>query len=861
MGLSRVKAPTVLQRSVFDQRPAPPGRMTTVDAKALGCLCDICPLSKGKRAPLMVPPTLIDRPKFVIVGEGPGRVEEAHGKVFIGPTGQFLNRLLQESNIDRNVGSITNVMLCRGDTDKENLRAAECCTPRLLRELAAIPPAIPILTLGKPATKAVLGTAKIFFARGFIWKAPPIDEATIRSARKKTEKNANPDLARRVTVLEGRSALADRIVIPTVHPAFVLRADTWKPVLQVDIRRFGRLLKGELRDDNLANVGKHTILRTPDRIRRALSRMGLHVAVDIETDGVNPVLLKILCVGISDGKRTVVIHPWDAKQHAEVLSEALATRTAVFHNGINFDMLALRREGVVISDDRWQDTILAHHVIGSHFPQRLDHCVSVYLDSGLGNWKMKFGRKGAEEKGVAPKHMDPATLCAYNAQDVILDIKLWFALQDDLKSHMAVYLHDKELAKIAGKMIVEGIGVDVPHRTALRNNMKKRQDALKGLARRLVKRPTFNPSLDVHIRKALFRRFRAPVLFTTPTGLPSTASGTLEVYRGNGTKAGRFADIILNWRAVRKSRTTYIDAPMLDVQHTSIGPRIMVPWKVYGTPTGRWSSRLQSIPRPEKDLSGKLLLESRVREMYVPRRGCVFVYFDISQAEARIAANISGDPNFIETCRGDVHTGNACAIFPDHADIIRNETKGRGKPFRDVAKNFMFGIVYGAAADTIYKFLLGKGFKITLREVQKLLELLHKKYRVYFRYCERNVAFCSKYGYQISPFLFRRRFMGFHPKPEEVKNFPAQSGVADVMNIRLIDIMRRLPSTDVRLVGQFHDAAAFECPIGKDADDMEALIRRTWADPVTIPKSIMCDEPRTFMLPIDLKRGDRLSAL
>ena len=177
-----------------------------------------------------------------------------------------------------------------------------------------------------------------------------------------------------------------------------------------------------------------------------------------------------------------------------------------------------------------------------------------------------------------------------------------------------------------------------------------------------------------------------------------------------------------------------------------------------------------------------------MREIYVARPGCVFVYFDISQAEARLAANLSGDPEFLKTCEGDVHTGNACAIFPEHAEIIRSDTKGRGKPFRDVAKNFMFGIVYGASAETIYKFLLAKGFKITLREVQKLLDLLHKKYRVYFRYVERMVAFVRKTGYLISPYMHRRRQFGFFPKPEEVYNFGPQSGVADEMNMRLLEI-------------------------------------------------------------------------
>lgn len=847
---------------VLGQRPAPPHRMTCADAMKLGAMCNLCPLSKGKLAPLIVPPSAVAEPKFIIVGEGPGRVEQATAKPFVGPTGQFLNRLLQEAGVDRAQGHITNVSLCMGDTDKEKERAAECCSPRLLRELAALPADIPILTLGKFALKTVLGTGKLFTqrgsARGFFWRSPVIDDATVRTAQRKFEKNTHPDLERRALTLAGRAAIVGRIVLPTLHPAFVLRAETWKPIIAADIKRFGRIVRGELTEAKLAdNTRPYKVYATPENIRRALAKLGWAVAWDIETDGINPMTAGILCVGVSDGRRTIVIGPWDKKVHASLVTEAAADRRNIFHNGVCFDTPCLRKDGVILKNETLHDTLIAHHVIGSCFPQRLDHCVATYLDATP--WKVKYGRQGQEEKGLLPVNLSPAERHLYNSKDAVLTIDLWVALQDDLAKYWAIYEHDMALAHIATQMIQDGIGVDLVHRDLLRKQMKKRQDALKGLMRVLVKNPNFQVT-DNQIRQAIYKRFHQPVFNMTPkSGLPSTASATLEVFKGNGTKAGRLAELVLTWRAVRKSRTTYIDAMPLLPEATRLGPRVRTAWKVYGTPTGRWSSRLQSIPRPELTLDGKLLIESRVREIYVPRPKCVFVYFDISQAEARIGANISGDPAFLETCKGDVHLGNACAIWPQHAALIRADPKGRGKPFRDAAKNFMFGIVYGSGADTIQKMLLSKGHKHTLREVTVLLEQLRRTYRVYFRYIERNVAFCQKEGYLPTPYLGRRRYFGRHPKAEEIYNFPCQSGVADEMNLRMLEMMPQLPK-GVRLVGQFHDAAAFETPVGV-ADEMEALIKRVWARPSVIPKSIICEAGATFMLPIDLKRAMRLSEL
>ena len=244
---------TVIQGGALAQRPAPPGRMTCADAMKLGALCNLCPLSKDKRAPLIVPPSKVENPQFIVVGEGPGRVEEVHARPFIGPTGQFLNRLLQEAGLDRSKAHVSNVALCRGETDKEKQRAAECCTPRLLRELNALPASIPILTLGKFAMKPVLGMTRLFLARGFYWKAPEIDKGIVLTAWRKSDRNPHPDLKRRALTLEGRFYIGGRVVMPTIHPAFVLRSDVWKPVIQADIRRFGSIVRGDLTEEQLAD--------------------------------------------------------------------------------------------------------------------------------------------------------------------------------------------------------------------------------------------------------------------------------------------------------------------------------------------------------------------------------------------------------------------------------------------------------------------------------------------------------------------------------------------------------------------------------------------------------------------------------
>src|SRR5262249_2495155 len=155
------------------------------------------------------------------------------------------------------------------------------------------------------------------------------------------------------------------------------------------------------------------------------------------------------------------------------------------------------------------------------------------------------------------------------------------------------------------------------------------------------------------------------------------------------TDVGRFATRLLQWRAVMKTRATYVD--ILDEVVLADG-HAHWNWRVFGTVSGRWSCRIQSCPRYVKDKkTGIVKIEDRPRELYVADPGFVLVYFDLSQSEMRGAAYLSGDKNFIATCEGgDVHSGNAKILFPsarEAIDALKDNKDGPGKEYRDIAKN------------------------------------------------------------------------------------------------------------------------------------------------------------------------------
>jgi DNA polymerase-1 len=274
---------------------------------------------------------------------------------------------------------------------------------------------------------------------------------------------------------------------------------------------------------------------------------------------------------------------------------------------------------------------------------------------------------------------------------------------------------------------------------------------------------------------------------------------------------------------------------------------------------------LQSCPRAEQLKDKSIVLETRVREVYVARPEHKLIYFDLSQAELRFAAYLSGDQSFIAACEsGDVHTATAKLLFPAEAELIGRDPKGVGKPFRDVEKNCIFGFIYYAQPDTIFGFVRSKGLPVQMRDVVSMHDMVRDVFAHYFRYVDRNKQWVDKHGHLRDALSGRISWLGWHAGYPDVANRPIQGGIASLMNVRLPSISSRLPSGS-SVVAQIHDAAIMEVP-DRHVDSVKALVKTTWEEPVVIPANgwgtsvRVEDGARQFVMPIELKVGERWSA-
>lgn len=150
-----------------------------------------------------------------------------------------------------------------------------------------------------------------------------------------------------------------------------------------------------------------------------------------------------------------------------------------------------------------------------------------------------------------------------------------------------------------------------------------------------------------------------------------------------------------------------------------------------GTYTGRFSAsgafyvesstNLQNLPAAEAARDPLY----RVRECFVPRNGCVFLYADLSQAEARVVACLSEDDYLREAWRSeswDAHKWTASHIFNKAEKEITGAERFLGKKARHALN-------YGLGANKFWREVNAvadlTGVAITLKEAKGICEGYH----------------------------------------------------------------------------------------------------------------------------------------
>ncbi len=147
---------------------------------------------------------------LMFVGEAPGADEDVQGEPFVGRAGQLLTKIIEAIDLKREDVYIANVIKCRppGNRNPEP-DEVEQCQPFLFRQIDTVQPKV-IVALGKFAAQCLLRTT-------------------------------DP-----ITRIRGREfKYRDAILIPTYHPAYLLRTPSAKREVWEDMKRVRAILAGD----------------------------------------------------------------------------------------------------------------------------------------------------------------------------------------------------------------------------------------------------------------------------------------------------------------------------------------------------------------------------------------------------------------------------------------------------------------------------------------------------------------------------------------------------------------------------------------------------------------------------------------
>jgi len=173
------------------------------------CLrCKLCELGRTQ----VVYGVGSSKARLMFVGEAPGEDEDKKGEPFVGRAGQLLTKIIEAISLTREQVYIANVIKCRppGNRNPEPDEVATC-EPFLFRQIEIIQPRV-VVALGKFAAQSLL-------------------------------RSTEP-----ITRLRGREfEFHGATLIPTFHPAYLLRNPPAKREVWEDMKKVRALLLAEQR--------------------------------------------------------------------------------------------------------------------------------------------------------------------------------------------------------------------------------------------------------------------------------------------------------------------------------------------------------------------------------------------------------------------------------------------------------------------------------------------------------------------------------------------------------------------------------------------------------------------------------------
>ncbi len=480
--------------------------------------------------------------------------------------------------------------------------------------------------------------------------------------------------------------------------------------------------------------------------------------------------------------------------------EYLACKMRELSGKIRLATYDIKNQYAYLSDDsteRYFDVLIAAYLLNPlKNDYEIEDIAGEYLNLMIPGRKQVFGKESVRTLFESQRQQAVWFAC-YGAY---VSLKAWKPLKERLKETGMLSLMEEiemPLSLVLHSMEEEGVLVR-------REELKHYGDALTGRISELEKEiyhkagVEFNINSPKQLGEVLFEKLGLPEGKKTKTGY-STAADILEKLAAEYP----IVSDILEYRGLTKLKSTYADGL---ANYIGADERIHTNFNQTITATGRISStepNLQNIPM-------RMELGRRIRKVFVPKSGYLFMDADYSQIELRVLAHMSGDEKLIEAYRmeEDIHRITASQVFHTPFEEVTDLQRRN-------AKAVNFGIVYG-----ISSFGLSQDLSITRKEAAEYIEQYFKTYPKVKGFLDGMVEEAKKNGYVTTLFGRRRpipelsssNFMQRSFGERVAMNSPIQGTAADIIKIAMIRVYNKLKEEGLksRLILQVHDELLIE---------------------------------------------------
>jgi DNA polymerase-1 len=552
------------------------------------------------------------------------------------------------------------------------------------------------------------------------------------------------------------------------------------------------------------------------------------VAVDVETDGINPIVAELVGIAIATAVDRAYYVPTksenepvaDMSDVRDTVVEALAHHSNVVTHHGKFDLMVFLQagfEGFTIN----YDTMLAAYLL---------------QEPGLGLKDLAFRHLGWEMTNIqeligtgrGQKTMDQVPIdevTPYAGADVESTMRLQPILQEEIEARQQTdLLRNIEIPLVPVLIDMEraGIAIDSQMLDQLGADMAKQLDELETRIYELVGHE-FNIGSTKQLGVVLFEELGMPTGRKTKTGY-SVGQEVLEGLRG----AHPVVDAILEHRTLKKLKSTYVDA--LPTQVNPKTGRVHTTYNQTIASTGRLSStdpNLQNIPirtAVGRQVRRAFVADNRPGYRLFEEKSILFSA-DYSQMELRIMAHFSQDPELVNAFTNgiDVHAATAAGVFGVPIEQVTSD-------MRATAKTVNFGIMYGMQA-----YGLSRDTGMSRQESTRFIEQYMARFSGVRKYLDQTLQDALRQGY-VSSLYGRRRYVpditAGGPRRMAAEraaiNMPLQGTASDIMKIAMIQVQERLEKSGLRskMLLQVHDELLFEAPESELAD-LRALVVET----------------------------------